>query len=500
MRLKPNLPETPFQFARGYGADSIPNTGDKNRPLSAMWWTKEQLLASAALAYEPGRVFLGRVDQKMIGVADNRHLVTIAGNRSGKSACLLIPNLRLYEGSALVIDPKGELARETAKHRRDVFGHAVHVLDPWGVSGEAAATFDPLTELRDDPANLIENAELVADALVIGNEKDPHWTDAARALVRALVIWLVLDPEGSGGSIARLPSLIAQMAAEANAKGKDDGAGILDILAALDPDDAPEGQQEAMAIIQSQAAMMLGTGDKERASILSTARTQLVFLDSPSMASSVAASALVLADLKRRPSTVYLCLPASRMGTHSRWLRLIVNLALASLEREPWRPGALPVLFMLEEFAALGYMRPLEQAVAYMAGFGVKLWVVLQDLTQLKRHYKDGWETFLGNAGYVQAFSVSDLTTCEYLSKRLGETTFQITNKTDVTSSAAASGDSGLRREFKTAPLLSPDELARKFARKSDGAGGSAGGLTLVLAAGAHPFVVDRVYHGELVQ
>jgi type IV secretion system protein VirD4 len=501
MRLKP-LPPTPCgeaDFLRGYGAASIPNTGDKNKPEGAFWVTKDRVLSEPRLQWEPGRLFLGRVDQKMIGIADTRHLVTIAGTAGGKSTCLLIPNLRLYPGSALVIDPKGELAAATAKTRATAFGHAVHVLDPWGVSGEATAdyrgAFDPLTELRDDPANLIENSELVADALIIGNEKDPHWTDAARALIRALVLWLVLDPEESGGSIAKLPALIARLAAEAG--GKDDGeSGLLHDLAAVDPSTLDE-DQEAWAIVQSQAAMMLGTGGKERASILSTARTQLVFLDSPSMAAAVASSALVLADLKRRPCTVYLCLPAARMATHSRWLRLVVNMAVAALEREKTEPPH-PVLFVLEEFAALGHMRALEQAVAYMRGFHVRLWTVLQDITQLKRHYKEGWETFLGNAGLIQAFSVSDLTTCEYLSKRLGQTTFQITNKQDVGTAQALQGDSGLRREFKTAPLLASDELARKFARKTDGKGNTAGGLALVLGAGAHPFVVDRVHHGEL--
>lgn len=497
MRLLPDLPPTPCResdFLRGYGPGSIPATGDKNKPQGAFWWPREQVLSDSRLEYSAGKIFLGRVDQKMIGIADNRHLVTIAGTAAGKSTCLLLPNLKLYPGSCLVIDPKGELAAATAAYRAERFGQRVVVLDPWGVSGCERGTFDPLTELRDDPANLIENSELVADALIIGNEKEPHWTDAARGLIRALVLWLVLDPETSGGSIACLPGLIAKLAAEA--KGQEDGgSGLLADLASVDPEGLDNA--EAWALIRSQAEMTLGTGDRERGSILSTARTQLLFLESPSMAASVAASSLVLADLKREPMTVYLCLPAARMGTHSRWLRLILNLALAALERER-APVRLPVLFVLEEFAALGHMRALEQAVAYMRGFGVKLWTVLQDLTQLKRHYKEGWETFLGNAGLIQAFSVSDLTTCEYLSKRLGETTFAITNKQEVGSSMSGAGDSGLRREFKTAPLITPDELARKVARRADARGNTIGGLTLVLVSGSHPFVCDRVHYGEL--
>lgn len=505
MRLESDLASTAFSFPRGYGEASIPATGDVNRPQSSIWWTKEQVLGEARLDYEEGKIFLGRVDGKMIGLLDNRHIITVAGTRGGKSACLLIPNLKLYPGSALVIDPKGELARETAAHRRDVLRQDVHVLDPWGVTDlpePYLSGFDPLAQLREDPANLIDNADLLADALIVSSTSEPHWTDAARALLRALILWLSVDPASTGGVLTDLPAIIAKLAKEAAAPS--DARPTLYMLSTLEADEADELERLALSIIRNQAKVMLGANPKELASILSTARTQLVFLESPAMVRNLRLSLLRLTQLKSRPTTIYLCLPASRMGTHGRWLRLVVSLAVAALENAAFPPDAEgephSVLFILEEFAALGHMRALEQAVAYMAGYGVKLWAVLQDLTQLKRHYKEGWETFLGNAGVIQAFSVADQTTCDYLSKRLGETTFQITNKIDVGSDQASRGDTGLRREFKTAPLLAPDEVARKFARLSDGKGGTKGGLALVLLAGAYPFVVDRVYHGELVQ
>lgn len=510
MRLKPGLPATSYDTPRGRGLRSIPNTlgaavdySDplSSKPPSACFWDKADILAHPGLEYAPGKIFLGRVDQKMMGLGDTRHIVTIAGNGGGKTACVLIPNLRMYPGSVLVIDPKGELAAATAKDRA-AMGQAVHVLDPWGVSGVETVPFrgslDPLQELQEDEFNLLDNAELIADALIIPNDKDPHWTDAARSLVRALILWLVLDLDGGGSSIDRLPGLIASAAASAkddDAKGDKAAAGLFDKMAALDP-----ANGDAYVAIRHQGEMMVGSSPRERASILSTARTQLAFLESPALAAAVASSAFVLADLKRTPSTVYLCLPASRMGTHSRWLRLILNLALAALEREPAKPGALPVLFMLEEFAALGHMRSLERAAAYMRGFGVRLWAVLQDLTQLKRDYKEGWETFLGNAGFIQAFSVADLTTQKHLSEMLGKTTIQITNKQDVGHAQSMAGDTGLRREFRSESLLNPDEIGLFFSHVSDEQGRNRGGAMLVKIAGKAPFIVDRVFHGELEQ
>ena len=489
--LTNNLPDTPWPLDRGNGLASIPNTGgnasgDHNsKPPSACFWTKPQVLDTRGLDYEAGKIFLGRVDQKMVGLADNRHIVTIAGSRGGKSVCSLIPNLMQWGGSALVLDPKGELARETAAIRATM-GQKVLVLDPWNVSGVAndyPAKFNPLSGLIDaDVETLIDDSNLIADALIIPNEKEPHFTDSGRALVQSLIMMIVLDDGES--TLARLPLMLGEVA-------ESEGAALTGFF----PDDAPV---EAHELIAAQGKIVMGMGDKERGPVISTCRAQLTFLDSPALAKALDSSAFSLRDLKREAATLYLCLPASRMGTHSRWLRLIVNLALAALEQEPAKPH-LPVLFVLEEFAALGHMRSLENAVAYMAGFDVKLWAVLQDITQLKRHYPKSWETFLGNAGVLQAFSVADQSTLEYLSKRLGKTTLQITNQQDASADQMMKGDLGFRREFKECALLEADEIALKFARKSDGKGGSAGGLSLVLVSGVRPFIVDRVYFGELV-
>ena len=130
-----------------------------------------------------------------------------------------------------------------------------------------------------------------------------------------------------------------------------------------------------------------------------------------------------LEDMKERRITVYLCLPANRLATHGRWLRLMIGLTLEAMERTgPLKEGQHPVLFCLDEFAVLDHMESIEKAAGQIAGFGVKLWPVVQDLTQLQRDYKEAWETFMGNAGLMMFFGNSDLTTLEHISKRLGET------------------------------------------------------------------------------
>jgi type IV secretion system protein VirD4 len=108
-----------------------------------------------------------------------------------------------------------------------------------------------------------------------------------------------------------------------------------------------------------------------------------------------------LEDLKRERVTVYLCLPATRLATHGRWLRMMVGLTLEAMERTgPLAKGKPPVLFCLDEFAALGHMESIEKAAGQIASFGVKLWPIVQDLTQLQRDYKQAWETFRGRLAF----------------------------------------------------------------------------------------------------
>ena len=87
-----------------------------------------------------------------------------------------------------------------------------------------------------------------------------------------------------------------------------------------------------------------------------------------------------------------------------------------------------PVLLCLDEFAVLGYMKALEDAVGQIAGFDCKLWPILQDLGQLQALYGKRWETFIENSGVLQFFGNSGMQTLEWVSKRLGTTTIQSTS------------------------------------------------------------------------
>ncbi len=377
---------------------------------------------------------------KVLANPDPRHMVTVAANGAGKGVSVIVPNLIAYEGSVLAIDPKGELAAITAR-RRAAMGQTVHVLDPWGLSGTPSASFNPLSMLTPDNPDIVEDAALVTDALVFDDGgSDPYWGLEARNLLQGVILHIATD-YGIDDAERNLMTLRRLLTLDA-----DQFAVLLEDMT------TNVGANGAVSrIARSLSAMP----EKQFGSIRATARVSTDFLESPRMERVLARTDFELADLKRNPTTIYLCLPAARLGTHSRWLRLMIGMALEGMERERTRPKR-PVVFLMDEFATLGYMRSIENAVGQIRGFGVKLWVVLQDLNQLKALYRDRWETFLGNAGTVQFFGLNDQFTTQYVSRILGEQTILVTSQTEQGSRRTSVSISEKGRS-----LMTPDEVRR---------------------------------------
>jgi type IV secretion system protein VirD4 len=163
--------------------------------------------------------------------------------------------------------------------------------------------------------------------------------------------------------------------------------------------------------------------------------------------------------------------------------------AMSAMERTENATGR-DVLFILEEFPTLGYMRQLEAAAGLMAGYQVKLWTVMQDLSQIKALYPNSWETFIGNAGIIEAFGNSDATTTEYLSKRLG-TTLAIQQQPENQSlQAQAAGAPNQRETIVTVPLMAPYEITQAFNRDNKN--------KLIIWADGKPFALKRVFWKDL--
>lgn len=464
------------------GADVIRDQIDRKE--RARWARADEI---AHQGYQRGHVLLGKYAGRLIGDGgDDRPMITVASARSGKTATVLKPALYTYEGSALILDPKGELAAATAEHRREVLGQDVFVFDPFGVSGQAASPFNPLAELDIAGPTLIDDVDIIAQALIVdeGGSDGNHWTNSARGLVRTLILHALTKPAEERNLAVVRQLLMLTYPALVDAQAAFKSSGTKDVAEATQNALFMEMASQVTAFggaLSGGANSMLRKAPRERSAVASTAEAQTLFLDSANMQASLVSSSVRLSQLAERPTTIYLVLPSAQMEKHFRWLRLIVRLALLALERRGlWPRGKPRILFCMEEFALLQHLQVMESAAAFFPGYGVKLWVILQDASQLERWYRKSFNTFIGNAGIIQAFAVSDKFTLDLLSDRLGSLSF-VRGQFGATRS-----DDGSKEDFVDKEHLGyGHEIAAAFARQT--------GAQLLMVEGQNPMAIERL-------
>ena len=395
------------------------------------------------------------------------HILTCAPTGAGKGIGAVIPNLLDYPGSAFVLDFKGENYAITARARRAI-GQDVVLVDPFGITGAPTQALNWLDTLDPTSPDVVSRAGSLADILIVadGAEAETHWNDTARELLRGLLVHVagLSGPRRSMAELRRIVTAPDDVLAEA----------IADMLA-----DPERGQR----IPARAAAAHLNRPERERGSVLSTVVRHTAWLDDPRLCAALARSEFSLADLKARAVTLYLVLPPDRLRACAGFLRGFISLALDAVAAAPGRAGH-RVAFLLDEFGQLGRMDRLADSVTLLRGYGVQLWLLVQDLSQLRAVYPR-WQSFLANSSQ-QFFGTADCDTARYLSGALGQETVRY----ETRSSSVA--DAGIRRsgsvsrttaeQVHARPLLTPDEVMRLGPARP-----------IVLVAGEPPYLLDRI-------
>lgn len=386
-------------------------------------------------------LLIGRDDKgRLLRYAGPAHLLTMAPTRSGKGVGTIIPNLLTADRSVICIDPKGENAR-VAGRARAAFG-PVYCLDPFGLSGLPPASCNPLAELDPFGLDLAEDAATLAEALVFdapGEAGEAHWNEEAKALIGGLLLQVVTAEPAGRRHLGTLREYLTQGPGEFQA-----------LLTAM------SASQAAHGLVARAANRHLSKSEREASGVLSAAQRHTHFLDSPRLVQALGRSDFAWRDLKKGTGTVFLVLPPDRLATYARWLRLLIAQSLQELARAPGKPAA-PVLYLLDEFAALGALAPVERAMGLMAGYGVQMWPILQDIHQLRDTYGKRAGTFLSNAAVLQVFGTNDQDSARMVSDLLGQTTVSFQTMSRALD-AEGSGVS-LNLQQTSRPLLTPDEV-----------------------------------------
>ena len=403
--------------------------------------------------------------------ADKGHILTCAGTRGGKGTSLIVTNLLglgNFPGSWVVIDPKGENAAITSRYQRES-GKQVVILNPWELLPNNlgnSTSYNPLDILSDKTSiHLIDDAQIIAEMLVPidRNDKDKFFTDNARSIVAGMLVHLVtIQPDGGdkqeAGSFA--PPVGTDLSDEEADKlpppctlktlwqwvrmSRDEWE---DLLADMAVNDDPTSG-EIVRRCANEILALVAAGEKTFGNIMATILQCTDFLKSPALQKSLQ-SGFDPKTLSDGNTTLYVIIPADKLLSHARWLRLIVTTALKAVVRKPKEK----VCFLLDEFAALGYLSEIETALSTYAGFNITVWPILQSLIQLKGIYSDKWETFIGNTAVRHYFSINDNFTAEYVSNAIGKTSHMIISRTMMGKIRGVSSNERM--------LATPDEVRR---------------------------------------
>lgn len=492
---------------RGRRADYI------GMPSNSHFESPENLLATESLRFDAVRnkeskLFLGVLGGKVvtgdrlpdgrltrwieggipIGNGDDRHHLTIAGSRAGKGRSAILPVMLTLppSTSVLCVDPKGDIARITARYRAEVLKQNCGVLDPFGCSGDGTSKYRVVYNaidllLRSDRKTFVANARMIADALIVlGDTKEKHWDETSKQICAGLCAHVATHVNYAG---MRNLVTVWRLASEL-AKPHPTQPQTYWIEKEMLDSDAAGG------MVRASARQFYDRTGGEFSSVLSNLRKHLDWISYECMQDVLVGESIDLRDLKRDYLSLYVTLPAMRMDALRGWLRLIVQMALAACEEERTLVGNQCVM-VLDEFHALGKLSSLEVAIAQIAGLGAKLYIALQNLSQLQ-HYEKNYETFIANAGLVQVLGCADDTTLEYVSKRLGQSlTLTRSTNTPTFDQAAKQAATGESWSIANHPLMTAEEIGRYFARDDKKL------RQLILRPGYRPMILQRAFYDK---
>ena len=375
-------------------------------------WANIGDLASANLFAGRG-VFLGKLGQAYLRHDGPEHVLAFAPTRSGKGVGLVIPTLLTWPHSAVIHDIKGENWQLTAGYR-STFSHCL-LFNP---ADPNSARYNPLLEVRKGEWE-VRDVQNIADILVDPEgalERRNHWEKTSHALLVGVILH-VLYAE-SKKTLARVASFLSDPSRSIERTLK-----IMMVTKHL----GTEAEPKVHPVIASVARELLNKSENERSGVLSTAMSFLGLYRDPVVARNTETCDWRIADLMeaKRPISLYLVIPPADLSRTKPLVRLILNQIgrrlTESLEGEKGKPRR-KLLLMLDEFPALGRLDFFETALAFMAGYGIRAYLIAQSLNQIVKAYGEN-NSILDNAHVRIAFAANDERTARRISDSLGTAT-----------------------------------------------------------------------------
>ena len=372
---------------------------------SARWATRSEIARAGLLAGKG--VIIGQHANLYLRHDGPEHVLCFAPTRSGKGVGLVVPTLLTWPHSAIVHDIKGENWELTAGFRSS-FSRTL-LFDP---TNEASAAYNPLMEVRRG-INEVRDVQNIADVLVDPEgslERRNHWEKTGHSLLVGVILHvLYAERDKTLAGCARLLS--------------DPDRTFAATLRAMMT--TPHlGERGVHPIVAQAARELLNKSENERSGVLSTAMSFLSLYRDPVIADVTSSSDWRIEDLTaaERPVSLYLVVPPSDISRTKPLMRLMLNQIGRRLTEELPERSHRKLLFMLDEFPALGRLDFFESALAFMAGYGIRSFLIAQSLNQIEKAYGPN-NSILDNCHVRVAFATNDERTAKRVSDAIGTTT-----------------------------------------------------------------------------
>ncbi len=413
------------------------------------------------------------------------HVLCFAPTRAGKGIGLVIPTLLSWGQSAVITDLKGELWSITSGWRKEHAGNKVIRFDPASMAGSAC--WNPLDEIRMKDGLEVGDVQNLATLIVDPDGKGlvDHWQKTSQALLVGLILHALYKSKNEG-TVATLPLVDSMLS------NPEQDIGELWMEMAT----YPHVNGESHPVVGSTAKDMMDRPAEEGGSVLSTAKSYLSLYRDPLVAKNIGSSDFSIKDLmhSNSPVSLYIVTQPNDKTRLRPLVRIMINMIVRILADKLEFKDGQPVanykhrlLLMLDEFPSLGKLEILQESLAFIAGYGMKAYLICQDINQLKSR-ETGYghdEAITSNCHIQNAFPPNRIETADHLSKLTGQTTII---KEQITTSGRRVGvmHGNVTRTMQETqrPLLTPDECLRMNGpeKNADGRITKAGDMIIYVA------------------
>ncbi len=462
-------------------------------------WADMKDIKAAGLIDNDG-VYIGAFEDKKgrfhyLRHSGPEHCLTYAPTRSGKGVGLVIPTLLSWPHSAVIADLKGELWALTAGWRKEHANQAVLRFEP--ASSRGSARWNPLDEIRVGTDYEVADVQNLATLIVDPDGKglESHWQKTSQALFVGVILHAIYKAKNGGppATMAQVDALLTDPARPIKALWEE----------MVSFGHLPGGQNHT--VIGRAARDMMDRPDEEAGSVLSTAKSYIELYRDPVVAANTSASDFAIRDLMNsdNPVSLYIITQPTDKNRLRPLVRIMLNMMVRILApKQEFEGGRVKagykhrMLFMIDEFPSLGKLEIIQESLAFAAGYGLKFYLICQDINQLRsRETGYGHDELVTSNCHVQnAYPPNRLETAEHLSKMTGQTTIlkeQITKSKNAGGGLFSGSVSKTVQETQRA-LLTPDECMRMPAPKKNAAGDieEAGDMLLYIAG--HPMIYGK--------